>query len=263
MNKKRGRTPSLLARCKDDTREGIINTIIYGTRAWRFVRLRQLLGDKRKLLLGDRRGLRPDYLSAGLRAIEAHVIGSTAHAAQNVESLDRLWNELHAKNKGRPPARTEWLKARNELLTRLPKSPPLPDKTWIEAACLFRELVQELEIALAIGDDDWLDELAKAIREGESLKEHADLAQFTAKVLDLLRKMAGASTRDIFNTLDIEEMLPNGTWKACDKKKKLTGRLRVQGHIFENKARVMDAINDIAATVDHEFERIGKPLRHG
>jgi hypothetical protein len=263
MSKKRGRPPSLLAQMKGATREEIRNTIVYGTPAWRFICLRQLLCDERKRLRGNKKQLFPNYLSQGLRAMEAHVAYARAHASPNMKLLDGLWNELRAKNKGKPPVPAKWLKERDKLVARLrANEPPRPDKTWIEAASLWRELSQQIESALVIGDDDWLDELAKAIREGESLKKHADLAQFTAKVLDLLQKMAGATASEIFTALDIGEMLPNGTWKAWDKKKKLTGRLRVQGHIFENKARVMDAINDIAAKVDHELERIGKPVRH-
>jgi hypothetical protein len=150
MKRPRGRPISLLARMKGETREEIINTIIYGTRAWRFVRLRQLLGE-RKRSLSDGRGLRPDYLSAGLRAMKAHIVHARAHAVPNMKALDRLWNELRAKRKGKSPPRKEWLKARNELLTRLPKPPPLPDKTWIEAACVWRELSQQIESALVIG----------------------------------------------------------------------------------------------------------------
>jgi hypothetical protein len=123
-------------------------------------------------------------------------------------------------------------------------------------------LSQQIESALVIGDDDWLDELAKAIREGKSLKEQRDRAQFIAKVLDLLQKMAGASAGDICLELHTEELQPDGTWKLWDKKKKLSGRLRVAGHIFETKASAMDAINDIATAVDHELKRINKPHRH-
>jgi hypothetical protein len=260
MKKKRGRPESLLARTKDATREEICNTIIYGTPAWRYIRLYQLIDDERKRLLGKGRKLFPNYLSQGLRAVEAHIVHARANAEPNIKALDRLWNELFAKNKGKPPTRSKWLKERDKLLTQLPKPPPQPNKTWIEAACLWRELSQQIEYALVIGDDEWLDELAKAIR-GEASPEQS--AQFTNKVLDILREKASASPRGIFNALGIEEMLPNGTWKTWDKKKKLTSRLRVRGHVFENKARVMDAIHDIAAKVGHEFERLRKPLPNG
>jgi len=157
MNKKRGRPMSLLARMKGANREEIRNTIIYGTPAWRFIRLRQLLGDERKRLLGEGRELLPNYLSQGLRAMEAHVVHARALATL----------------RGKPPVPAKWLK----VLARLPKPPPLPGKTCIQAACLWRELSQQLEHALVIGDDEWLDELAKAIREGESLKQRASSAQ--------------------------------------------------------------------------------------
>jgi hypothetical protein len=48
-----------------------------------------------------------------------------------------------------------------------------------------------------IGDDDWLNEPAKAIR-GEAQPEFK--AQFTSKVLVLLQRKAGASATDIFKT---------------------------------------------------------------
>src|SRR5439155_14197071 len=105
----------------------------------------------------------------------------------------------------------------------------MPSKEWIKAACLWRELVQQIECALVIGDDEWLDELAKAIRDGESLKQHADRAQFTAMVLDLFPKIQTAS----------------GIYERLKKEKLPDDRLKVEGHVFENKARVMDAINDI------------------
>jgi hypothetical protein len=43
--------------------------------------------------------------------------------------------------------------------------------------------------------------------------------------------------------LDIDH-LPEGKWKRLDKNKKPDGKLRVGGHIFEDKAHVMDAIHD-------------------
>jgi hypothetical protein len=256
MKRKRGRPKTLLARMKGATREEIRNTIIYGTPAWRFIRVRQLLDEERKRVRENRRDLLPNYLSQGLRAMEA-LVKARAHAAQNLKTLDWLWNELCAKNKGKPPARRQWLKARNELLARLPKPPPQPHKTWVEAASLWRNLVGQIECALVIGDDDWLGELAKAIR-GETSPEHN--AKFTAKVLDLLQKMAGATTSDIFLELHTEELQDDGTWKVWEKQKKLTSRLRVENNLFETKGNAMDAINDIAAEVNHQFERINNPL---
>jgi len=254
MKKQRGRPKSLLARTKAETREEIHNTIIYGSRAWRFIRLRQLLSERRNQLLSERKGLRPDYLTAGLAAIQAQV-EARARAAQGVKAIDRLWNELRAKNKGKPPARREWLKERNKLLKQLlaNDSRVMPSKEWIEAACLWRELSQQFEIALVIGDDDWLNELAKAIR-GEASPEQN--AQFTSKVLVLLQRKAGATAHDIFAdealTKEYLDKLPNGN---VDVK----GRLKAENHIFAKKQDALDAIHDIAAKVNHELKRIGKP----
>src|SRR5690349_8072527 len=105
MKRKRGRPPSLLARMKGATREEIRNTIVYGTPAWRFIRLRQLICDERKRLRGYKRQLFPNYLSQGVRATEAHIVHARAHAAQNMKLLSELWKELRAKNKGKPPLR--------------------------------------------------------------------------------------------------------------------------------------------------------------
>jgi hypothetical protein len=159
------------------------------------------------------------------------------------------------RNEGEPPARREWLKERNKLLKqlRVNDSRVTLSKEWIEAACLWRELSQQIESALAIGDDDWLDELAKAIR-GEASPEQS--AQFTSKVLVLLQRNAGATATDIFEHEDLNkeylDKFPNG---RVDVK----GRLKVERRIFENKQGVLDAIHDIAAKVNHEFERIATP----
>ena len=240
---------------KGETREEIRNTIIYGTPAWRVIRLRQLLGDERKRVRGLGRELLPNYLSEGLRAIEAQVRARTDAAQQDVKA-DRLWNELRAKNKSNPPIGAVRFR-------------PYSPNRWVEAACLWRELVLQIETALVVGDDDWLDELAKAIREGESLVEHLG-DKFIAEVLYLFTKMPGATARDVFLKLHIEEMQRDGAWKVWDKKKKFSGKLRVegQGHIFENKESVMKAIHKIEATVGHELKRkgarkrINNPLRH-
>jgi hypothetical protein len=44
-----------------------------------------------------------------------------------------------------------------------------------------------------------------------------------------------------------------------DKEHSPDGRLKVEGHIFEDKKSVMDAIHDIEAKVGHELKRIAKP----
>jgi hypothetical protein len=246
MKKRHGRPERLLARCKGETREEIINTIVYGTPAWRIIRLRHLIGDKR--------GLPPNYLSQGLRAIEAQV-QDRAQAAQNVKALDLLWNELRAKNEGKPPARREWLKERNKLLKQLRAndSRVTPSKEWIQAACLWRELSMQIESALVIGDDDWLNELAKAIR-GEASPEQS--AQFTSKVLVLLQRKAGATASDIFADEALKKKYLD---KLPDGRADVPGRVKVEDHQFANKQRVLDAIHDIATKVSHEWKRIGNP----
>jgi hypothetical protein len=194
---------SLLAQMKGETREEIRKTIIYGTPAWRIIRLRQLLGDRRGLLPNGT-GLRPNYLSHGLAAMEAQVV-----------------------------AGREWFKEREKLPKRLRRNyrlrpSAMPSKEWSEAACLWRELSQQIESALVVGDDEWLDELAKAIREGAPPDDKR--VKFTAKVLDLFPKMETA--RDIYNALEKEQLLP-----------------KIAEHDSNNRARVMDAINDVVKDV--------------
>ena len=91
----------------------------------------------------------------------------------------------------------------------------------MEAAFLWRELLQQFETALVIDDDEWLNDLAKAIH-GETEPEPS--AEFTTKVLVLLRK--GATASDIFASLfkaGLVQKQPNG--------------LKVAGRLFENKQR--------------------------
>jgi hypothetical protein len=157
-----------------------------------------------------------------------------------VKAIDRLWNKLRAKNEGKPPTRREWLKERDKLLSRLrPNDGSVLSKQWMEAAFLWRELLQQFETALVIDDDEWLNDLAKAIR-GETEPEPS--AEFTTKVLVLLRK--GATASDIFAALESDGSVkpePNG--------------LKVAGRYFENKQRALDAIHDIARKVKHELAR--------
>src|SRR6476660_9015468 len=116
MKKQPGRPRSILARTYRGKREEICNIIIYGTRAWRFIRFRKL------------------------------VSGS------------------HRPN------------------------------DWIEAGPLWRELMQQFETAVVTGDDDWLNDLAKAIR-GAAIPE--DRAEFTVKVLKLWERKPDATAREI------------------------------------------------------------------
>ena len=73
MKKQRGRPKTLLARMSDETRDEICNTINYGSRAWRLIRIRHLLSERRRQLLSEGKGLRPDYLSAGWAEIGKQV----------------------------------------------------------------------------------------------------------------------------------------------------------------------------------------------
>jgi hypothetical protein len=168
-----------------------------------------------------------------------------AAVAERAKAFDRLWNKLRAKNKGKPPEREEWLKERGKLLKQLRADDNYHElslsKEWIEAAVLWRELLQQFEAALVIDDDDFLNDLAKAIR-GEAKPEPS--AEFTSRVLVLLQKKAGATASNIFAALKSDGLIekkPNG--------------LKVAGRIFETKQRALDAIHDIATKVNHELAR--------
>jgi hypothetical protein len=71
-----------------------------------------------------------------------------------MQDLDRLWNRLRAKRKGKPPTREEWLAERDKLWiakTGKPYEQAQPDEvTW-----LSRELVAQFERAVLDGDADW------------------------------------------------------------------------------------------------------------
>lgn len=217
-----------------ETREEICNAILYGSKAWRFIRIRQLLGEWRRQVLNEGKGWRPDYLSAGWAAMQA---GAKVRPAEVVKAVEQLRNKLYAKNGGKPPPRREWQKENEKLLRRLRPPDASPSTQWMEATDLWRELLQRFETALLIGDDDWLDDLAKAIR-GEAQPEQS--AEFTTKVLVLLQKKAGATARDIFAALG---------------SKKSDGRLKVAGRVFENKQRALEAIRDVSKKVNHELAR--------
>ena len=240
MNKQRGRPKTLLARMSDETRDEICNAINYGSRAWRLIRIRHLLSERRRQLLSEGKGLRPDYLSAGW-----------AEIGKQVEERVAAAQRFRAKNKGKLPTPEEYSKLRDQFEAEAPSlwsererivSPPRRSK-WDEAAVLWRELMQQFESALVIGDDDWLNDLAKAIR-GEAQPKPEPNAEFTRKVLVLLQKTAGATASDIFAALESDglvEKQPNG--------------LKVAGRPFEKKQRALDAIHDIAKKVNHELAR--------
>ena len=256
----------------DETRDEICNTINYGSRAWRLIRIRQLLSERRRQLLSEGKGLRPEYLSAGW-----------AEIGRQVEERAAAAQRFRAKNKGKLPTPEEFLKLCDQFeaasLWRERIVPPPRPRPVEEAAVLWRQLMQHFETALVIGDDDFLNDLAKAIR-GEAQPEPN--AEFTTKVLVLLQKKTGAElaewlaeserakknergpkpsplpfrsclmARDIFADEDLKkdylDKMPNG-------RPDLKGRLKVEGRRFENKQRALDAIHDIAKKVKHELAR--------
>jgi len=238
MKKQRGRPKTLLARMSDETRDEICNAINYGSRAWRLIRIRNLLSEGK--------GLRPDYLSAGWTEI-----------GKQVEQRAAAAQRFLAKNKGKLPTPEEdsrfeaaslWRErevlsgAREVFRARIVSPPRRSRSKWVDAAVLWHELMQQFESALVIGNVDFLDELAKAIR-GQA--EPEPNAEFTREVLVLLQKKAGATASDIFAALKSDGLV----------EKQPDGTLAVAGRPFENKQRALDAIHDIAKKVSRELAR--------
>jgi hypothetical protein len=234
MSGKRGRPASLLSKMKGATLTElrpvaeIRNTISYGTPAWRLIRIRQWLGEQR--------GLQPNFLSAvGLAEIKEQV-EAHARGVRGAKALGRLWNKLRAE--GKLPARRKWLKERDKLLKQHRPNDTLP-KQWIEAAHLWRELSQQIESALVIGDEDWLNELAKAIR-GEAKPEQG--TEFACKVLDLYRPHATAGR--IYDELErLDLVVTKGR------------RYKVLDRVFASVPDITDAIRDLCDRIKLELKK--------
>jgi hypothetical protein len=176
MKRKRGRPPSLLTRMRGEDGNEICPVMKYGSRAWRFLLLRQLLRDTKEKLPVN-------YFSAA-------------------------WRKFRIRKQPGPP-------------------PPI--------LCLWRAFIEELESAMVRDDEDWLQDFAKAIHEGVSPDGRS---QFAAKVIRLLnyRMWADVTASDIYDALK-KRRLPHG------------GGVKVEGHIFENRSRAIEAIQDIAAKI--------------
>jgi hypothetical protein len=158
--------------------------------------------------------------------------------------------------------------------------PKIVRSAWVDLSFQFEQAVLN-------GDADWFLRQWKAIKEGGGLLQRP---RFSAKVVFLLEqaeaitaarqqladgeavklldfsdfrpagKITDKRASDIFNALDIEQMLPNGTWEVWDKKKKLIGRLKVEGDNFEDKKSVMDAIHDVARRLQFRLKKQKRPV---
>jgi hypothetical protein len=213
MKRKRGRPQRLLARMKGEDRTEIRAAFKYGTRAWRFLLLRELLRGKKGL---------PENCFSMLRAQH----DCDEHERDAIFRKYQTWK-----------ARLRALRKMREL-----RITPILH--------LWSAFVHQFERALICRDDDWLQELAKAIR-GEVSQHHR--AQFTVKVIDLLDYVGSpdVTASEIYDLLH-KEKVPVG---------KIEG-LRVEGHIFQNRDRVIDAIHDIAAEIGFTLARRNQQLTH-
>jgi len=236
MKRARGRPQTLLARMKGKAPEEIRNAIKYGTPAWRVIRLREMIGNAQ---------LPDNYLSGQLEKFNARM---AAHVSER-ETIYRK-HQTH--------------EARSRALRKMRHKPPI---ALLPLAVLWRESLAEFERAVVRGDADWLNELAKSIR-GEVSPHPRE--QFITKVLDLyerilwtqmplevdlrvtsLEKVVKVSATDIFKKLKIERLSGTDRYPI--------GALKVEGHIFENKNRVMDAIHDIEKQIGFVLARMNKP----
>src|SRR5262249_2797758 len=131
-----------------------------------------------------------------------------------------------------------WEERRHAL--RKMRELPLPTLSLLH---LWGAFVAQCERAFVRGDVDWWQEVEKASR-GE-VSPH-DRAQFDAKVITLLDYTCSPDVMasDIYDLLH-KEKVPVG---------KIEG-LRVEGHIFQNRDRVIDAIHDIAAEIGFTLAR--------
>ena len=168
MKRQRGRPQSLLVRMKGKAREEIRIAIKYGSPAWRVIRLREMIGDGQNL---------PDnYLSEQLAQYNA------LHAA-HVREYETICRK-HRTSKARFRA--------VRAMRHKPVILPLHLSLW-------RELLAQIERALLRKDDDWLNELAKAIR-GDVSPD--DRAQFTLRVLDLYERINLRAARSWLSLAD-------------------------------------------------------------
>jgi hypothetical protein len=235
MKPKRGRPQSLLARMKGKERAEIRNAIKYGTPAWRIIRLRETIGDVR--------GLLDNYLSAQL----AHC---NARMAAHVRERRMIYRKHRTHD------------ARCRALGKMRHKPPI---ALLPLAVLWRELLAQIECALLRRDDDLLNELAKAFR-GEVSPESR--AQFNARVLDCfehamwMRVPPDIDLR-VTSLEEITDVTASDIFKRLKKEQLPDGKLRVEGHLFENRDRVMEAIHDVAEKIGFVLARINKPQRPG
>jgi hypothetical protein len=192
---------------KGEDRTEICTAHKYGTRAWRFLLLREVLRGKK--------GLPEDFF----RRHNATTKGALAAHEREAEAIWRKY-----------PTMKERAQALRQMRHVQPILPPI--------LYLWHAFIAQLERAIVRRDDDWLQDFAKmTIHEGAS--SLGERAQFIAKVILLLEwqpQLTASEVRDGLKT----EQLPDET-------------LKVEGYVFENRDRVMDAIHDIADEIGFTF----------
>jgi hypothetical protein len=203
MKAKRGRPQSLLTRMRGEDRSEICAALKYDTRAWRFLLLRDVLRTAE---------LPEDYFAEVQRDYDARL---TAHECEHAE----IWRKYRTMKERAHSLRT--------MRHRAPIMPPI--------LYLWRSFIAEIGRAMMRRDDDWLQDLAKVIREGPLSRDEKSRRQFVAKVIQLFEWLPHLTVNEIYDALE-KEKLADGKWK-------------VEGHEFGRRNDVTDAIRDIATAV--------------
>src|ERR1700756_4312192 len=97
-------------------------------------------------------------------------------------------------------------------------------------------VIEQIEAALVIAYDDWLKELARAIR-GEASPEHG--AEFASKILD----RPDATARRIYDELDRLGLVVD-----------IGKRYKVLDRVFASTPNIMDAIHDLFRCIKRELK---------
>ena len=104
-------------------------------------------------------------------------------------------------------------------------------------------VIEQIEAALVIAYDDWLKELARAIR-GEASPEHG--AEFASKILD----RPDATARRIYDELDRLGLVVD-----------IGKRYKVLDRVFASTPNIMDAIHDLFTCIKRELKKQPRPKR--
>jgi hypothetical protein len=189
----------------------------YSHREWPMIAVLALIADASQLT-----GKTPVSVRMAEQARE--LLAARPRAIDHVRQLDRLWNELRAKNKGKPPEREVWLPARDRLLELLGTA---------QQESLWQRLLADFERAVLDRDAGWFKRQAKAIRRIGFHQTHgANKARFEVAVLcELQYAGPGMTAQDILDRLE---------------HRKEGQRLFVEGCLFSRASRCREEIKRLS-----------------